>query len=127
MQDLEGSLVHLLRYDDATRQVQTLMGLGSPEKKIGAGKRTGYGGKMNPSESAATCASRELEEECGLSADSINLKKAAIIDFHNIAKDGSPFIFRVHVYLAWIWWGELRPSQPGDEMPIFLEEVNSGC
>jgi len=80
--------------------------LAKKTRKIGAGCWNGYGGGPNEGESLLDAAVRELHEESGLLANPADLKKIAIMDFHNTKSDGSAFVARVHFYTISIFQGE---------------------
>ena len=77
-------------------------------KKIGKGNLNGWGGGVENGETIIQCACREFQEETGgakiLPAD---LKKIAIIHFHNIKSDGTVFVCTVHIFVAEGWIGKI--------------------
>ena len=100
--------------------------LGLKTRKIGAGRRNGYGGGVEDGETIRQSAIRELEEESGkksgkkfITTSLENLEKVAIVDFHNTHSDGKTFICRVHFFVIRKWTGEANET---DEMidPIFF-------
>lgn len=68
---------------------------------------------MEPSESIERCAIRELEEESGLVADLVNMKRVGYLVFKLL---DSQKLMRVHVYETWTFYGsemesdEMRPQ-----------------
>lgn len=80
-------------------------------RKIGAGYWNGYGGGIEEGENLRSAACRELREESGLNVNPKDLRKVALIDFHNTKTDGTEFVCRVHVYFVDIWSGEAKDSE----------------
>ena len=99
-----------------------LVHMGIKGRDIGKGCWFGYGGKIEPGEDADACIIREFEVESGgakiLKKD---LRRFALIDFYNDAKEvrplGSP-TFRVLCYRVLRWKGiiaetpEMQDPQP---------------
>jgi 8-oxo-dGTP diphosphatase len=88
--------------------------LGFKKAGLGAGKITGFGGKVEPGETVVAAALRELAEEAGLSTDERGLRPAGSLSFIFPAR---PFWNQVvHVFLAVSWDGvpmesdEMRPA-----------------
>lgn len=86
-------------------------------KKIGAGKRNGYGGGIEPGESSLQSVVRETFEESGgklpnrhenwgIVLNPLQLKKVAIITFHNINAKAESFDCVVDVYTCSDFSGE---------------------
>lgn len=99
--------------------------LGFKTRKIGAGCWNGYGGGIENGESIIDCAIRELEEESGLKADSSNLEKVAIAEFHNEKSDGTVFVSKVHFFLVKDWQGEPSLTLDGAMItPTFFDIDN---
>lgn len=73
--------------------------------KIGAGCRNGYGGGIEPGETAIDAAVRELEEESGLIARPEHLEKVAEIAFHNQKENGMFSTCRCEVFVIRMWRG----------------------
>ena len=93
---------------------RVLLALGKPDKKIGANRRTGYGGHIEGDEGPLKCVMRELAEESGgVTTSPEGLELVASIDFHNQKKDGTKFICNVQVFLMSRWYGEFKTT---DEM-----------
>ncbi len=89
-------------------------------RHIGAGKRNGYGGGIEPGENALTAAIRETEQETtpdpekdGVFIQRKYTEKFGEIEFHNITEKGERFICKVHIFLCSKWRGKIRDS---DEM-----------
>jgi len=92
----DATLCYLIKGDEVLLPLKTM--------KIGKGCRNGYGGGIENREKQKMSAIRELKEESGgVIADSSDLQKVALIDFHNTTADGKKFICKVHVYLIKNW------------------------
>lgn len=100
---------------------QVLLGL----KKVGfgAGKYTGFGGKVQPGETPEAAAIRELEEEAGVQVRQKNLRPMGQFVFLFPAQ--SSWSQLVHVFMAESWKGtpkESREMVPAwfsiDEIPV---------
>jgi mutator protein MutT len=104
-------LVFLLRGDAP----QVL--LGHKKTGLGAGKYGGIGGKVEPGETTAAAAVRELEEEVGVRAAEVDLDYVGRFDFafpHRPAWGQ-----RVHAYLATRWQGE--PVESDEMAPVWFD------
>lgn len=64
-----------------TNQVEEIL-LGYKKAGFGAGKYTGFGGKVRCGETVLVTAMREFTEETGIVLNILCLKKVAILDFH---------------------------------------------
>lgn len=115
---LEATLCFLIQ-ETSPRSV--LLGL----KKIGFGKNKygGVGGKIEPGETAASAATRELEEETGIQAQEADLWRAAHLTFLFPFKPGWSQV--VHVFTTTRWVGEAAESHeirpfwfPASEIPF---------
>jgi ADP-ribose pyrophosphatase YjhB (NUDIX family) len=107
----EATLVFLLRGNSP----QVL--LGHKKTGLGAGKFGGIGGKVEPGETVAAAAVRELEEEVGVRVAEEDLDYVARLDF--VFPRRPAWGQRVHAYLATRWQGE--PGE-GDEMvPVWFD------
>jgi ADP-ribose pyrophosphatase YjhB (NUDIX family) len=74
--------------------------LAEKTRKIGVGKRSGFGGSLEGNETLIECCCRETPEESGLAIIPAGLVKMAEVLFHNARKDGSRYDFYVHVFFA---------------------------
>ncbi len=74
-------------------------------KKIGVGRRNGYGGKVEPDETREACAKRELQEEAKVIIDVADLCKMAELNFKNTDAHGKTTAFLIHVYVVKKWEG----------------------
>jgi len=83
--------------------------LGWKKHGFGSGKWGGFGGKIEPGETIATAAVRELQEEAGVQVSEADLHRVAKLSFH--------FPFRpewsqvVHVFVVREWEGEPRETE----------------
>lgn len=75
--------------------------LGYKKRGLGAGKITGIGGKIEPSESIRAAAVRELYEESGLVARPEALRPAADLDFRFPNKASWEMVVRAFVITDW--------------------------
>jgi 8-oxo-dGTP diphosphatase len=78
--------------------------LAEKQKKIGAGKLNGVGGKLEPGETDFEAAVRETKEEIGVRPTVF--KKMAEITFHNCFDDETLQKMKVHTFIATEWKGE---------------------
>ncbi len=87
--------------------------LGEKMDKIGVGRFTGPGGKLDPEDhnSLETCAVRETYVETGIRLKAELLDKRAILTFYNYDQSGNIIsIFEVHIFVTFYWEGEPRDS-----------------
>lgn len=82
-------------------------------RKIGMGRRNGYGGGVEKGENLIQCAIRELEEEAGIKSNPEDLEKVAELRFKNTNSDGTNWEIVVHTYFAKKWEGEVRETEDG--------------
>lgn len=78
--------------------------------KIGAGRRNGYGGGIEPGEDPYAATVREVAEECGVVADPADIHPMAVVDFHNTKQDGGTFTCRALISTLSHWSGEPKES-----------------
>jgi 8-oxo-dGTP pyrophosphatase MutT (NUDIX family) len=83
--------------------------LGFKKEGFGQGKYTGFGGKLEPGETLARAAIRELEEETGVRVREEDLEPMGRLEFHFPAKPA--WSQAVYVFAAWRWWGRVRESR----------------
>lgn len=89
--------------------------LGHKKTGFGAGKVTGFGGKVEAAETAIQAAARELEEETGLRACEKGLQPVGLLRFLFPAKPA--WSQEVHVYLVRNWEG--RPREGREMAPAW--------
>jgi len=77
--------------------------LGYKKRGFGSGKWNGFGGKVEPGESVAEGAAREVLEECGLVVEPSHLTEAGQIEFEF---KGDPTKLEVHVFQTRSFTGE---------------------
>jgi len=107
----EATLLFLLR-GNSPRHIL----LGHKKTGLGAGKVGGIGGKVEPGESVAAAAIREMEEETGVRVAEEDLDYVACLDFVFPYKPS--WGQRVHAYLAYRWQGE--PSESDEMAPVWV-------
>ena len=92
--------------------------LGMKKRGFGKDKFNGFGGKLNPGESVAEAAVRELREEAGLRVDVGDLKKVAELTFTFPGAPDNSWDQVVHVFLVEKWAGE--PSESEEMKPCWF-------
>jgi len=102
----EGTLLLLMREHPATEVL-----LGFKKVGFGAGKYTGFGGKVESGEPVAAAAIRELEEETGVRVLEKDLQRVGHLTFLFPSRPSWSQV--VHVFLATTWNGDPVES---DEM-----------
>lgn len=80
--------------------------LGMKKRGFGAGRWNGFGGKLEPEESAFQAAHRELEEESGVKA--LDMRERGSIKFHFL---DTGMILNVYLYSATKFSGEPVESE----------------
>lgn len=88
--------------------------LGMKKRGFGAGKWNGFGGKFDPGETAVECAKRELEEESGLVAVTMQWQAQLLFTFQDTTK-----LMRVHVFVVDEFEGE--PIETDEMKPEWFE------
>lgn len=87
--------------------------LAMKKRGFGAGKLNGYGGKLEPGESVAQAAIRELREESEVEAREEDLESVSRFDF---SFEGSPELeLTVHGFILRAWEGE--PAETEEMAP----------
>jgi 8-oxo-dGTP diphosphatase/2-hydroxy-dATP diphosphatase len=87
--------------------------LGMKKRGFGAGNWNGFGGKLEEGETIEEAARRELFEECGLSAET--LEKMGVLEFHLF--EGK--ILEVHIFKCRDFTGLLGESE--EMMPQWFD------
>ncbi len=90
--------------------------LGLKKVGFGAGKYTGFGGKVERGETVATAAARELEEETGIKVREEDLQPVGRLTFIFPAKP--EWSQKVHVFLATTWNG--GPTESAEMLPAWF-------
>jgi 8-oxo-dGTP diphosphatase len=83
--------------------------LGHKKRGFAQGKIDGFGGKLNPGESALQAAVRELAEESGIVAQPEKMVPMGVINF--IFPMNPAWNQEVHVFIAQSWQGEPVESE----------------
>ena len=83
--------------------------LGMKKEGFGAGKITGFGGKIEPGETPAMAAIRELEEETGIRVTCEELEPVGQLQFLFPSRPGWSQL--VHVFLSHRWLGTVREGR----------------
>jgi 8-oxo-dGTP diphosphatase len=83
--------------------------LGFKKQGFGQGKYTGFGGKVEPGETWAEAALRELEEETGVRVREEDLQPVGRLEFCFPARPA--WNQAVNVFAAWRWRGRVRESR----------------
>ncbi len=101
---------------------QTHILLAYKTQKIGKGKWNGYGGGIKNGEDPYAAIIRELKEESKLSVKKENLKKVAVMDFHNQTEEGQRFNCRVHIFFFEEYSGIIKATKEMDAPTWFLKD-----
>lgn len=101
---MKEATVCIVRRGDPVQEVL----LGRKQYGFGNGKYGGFGGKIEPGETAAAAAVRELAEEAGLTAAVEDLELVARLTFLFPARPAWDHL--VHAFLVHRWQGVPRPS-----------------
>ena len=79
----------------------------APKKhKIGAGKRNGYGGRVQVGETVRQAAVRELQEEACVTALPEDLEQVAVITLYH----RNQATYECHIFFVYDWDGEPRET-----------------
>ena len=101
----------LLTRSTASGGLEVLLGL--KKKGFGAGKVVGPGGKIEPGETPAEAAARELKEETGITVHPADLTESGDLTFRFPARP--EWDLRMHVFVATRFHGEPRET---DEIAV---------
>lgn len=108
---------------------------GAPDKRLWANKFNGIGGHIEPGEDVLSAAWRELKEETGLAAESVDLWLCGTIIIHTGSNPGvGIYIFRGNNprgnvrpsregRLAWLPFSELQSQPLVEDLHILLPRV----
>ncbi len=80
-------------------------------RKIGAGRRNGYGGGVEEGEEIVASALRELFEESEVRGKRESVKKVAELRFKNTTSDGLDWDILVHMFFVHEWEGEVKETE----------------
>lgn len=94
--------------------------LGLKRIGFGAGRYSGFGGKVEASETIAMAAARELAEETGVRVFERDLRQVAHLTFLFPAKPA--WSQEVHVFLVGRWDG--RPAESAEMTPVWFAVRN---
>ena len=92
--------------------------LGMKKRGFGVGKWNGFGGKLEPGESFAEGAMREVKEECGLDVNPDDLEETAVIEFEF---QGDPVKLEVHVFQTRKFCNDVTESE--EMRPEWFDET----
>lgn len=90
--------------------------LGMKKRGFGAGRFNGFGGKVEPGESIADAARRELSEEAGIQA--VSLERAGLLEFRFASKPGE--VLEIHLFVTFDFKGE--PTESEEMRPQWFAE-----
>lgn len=107
--DVHAVVLFLLRQHHGV--TETLLGLGKPDKRVGAHQWNAPGGRMHENESIASACIREIEEETGVvvSEADIEMQGSELV----CTVDGFDTATYLHMAIARMWHGD--PSLVSDE------------
>lgn len=105
------TLCFLIRENPVT---EVLLGL--KKVRFGAGKYAGFGGRVEPGETIAVAAIRELEEESGVKVLAAHLQRVGRLTFLFPARPSWSQV--VHVFLATAWDG--KPVESEEMTPVWF-------
>ncbi len=94
--------------------------LGMKKRGFGAGRWNGFGGKVAPGETVEQAASRELAEESGLTADSMEKQGILEFEFEENAKNAeNADILEVHIFKIHEYSGQ--PTETEEMKPQWFD------
>lgn len=91
--------------------------LGFKKRGFGAGKYTGFGGKIEPGESPVMTSVRELHEEAGLLTTATEHRCIALLTFNFPSRPN--WDMEVHVFLVEQWVGS--PTESEEMQPTWFD------
>jgi 8-oxo-dGTP pyrophosphatase MutT (NUDIX family) len=91
--------------------------LGMKKTRFGAGKYNGFGGKVEPGETIAQAAVRELAEEAGVTVTAADLHPVGHLTF--LFPHRREWEQVVHVFCAYAWQG--RPAESEEMAPLWFQ------
>jgi 8-oxo-dGTP pyrophosphatase MutT (NUDIX family) len=95
--------------------------LGLKKEGFGAGKYTGFGGKVEPGETPVVAAIRELEEEAGVKVHTEDLEPVGQLTFLFPARPS--WSQKVYVFRAKVWDGNPRESREMIPVWFAIEDI----
>lgn len=90
--------------------------LGFKKVGFGAGKYTGFGGKVRPGETPSAAAIRELAEETGIHVREADLRPMGQFTF--LFPSRPPWSQLVHVFVVYGWEG--APTESREMLPVWF-------
>lgn len=84
--------------------------LGIKTRKIGVGKRNGYGGGVETGQTMEESAAAELLAEASLISEPKDFKKIGVVDFYNHFDDGTAKLVKCEILTLTKWSGTPKSS-----------------
>lgn len=111
-QAIPRTLIFLTSHNTQTEEQEVLLLKGAPNKRLWANRYNGLGGHIEADEDIYSAALREVDEETGLTPDSLTLRAIINIDTGSDENGQRPGV------LVFVFWGEsatrqIRPMHEG--------------